>query len=186
MWRPSEKCGRAAGQGHKNLVAVTLGTGVGGGIIADGKILSGTTGAAGEIGHIHVMDGESERCNCGNYGCLEQYTSATGIVRLAKRRLEEDDKPSALRNNPNISAKAVFDAVKEGDELAIEVAERFGEILGKELANIAGVVNPEIFVIGGGVSKAGPILLDFIQKNYHTVCICGKPRCTVCFGNIGK
>ena len=80
---------KGGGQGHKNLVAVTLGTGVGGGIIADGKILSGTTGAAGEIGHIHVMDGESERCNCGNYGCLEQYTSATGIVRLAKRRLEE-------------------------------------------------------------------------------------------------
>ena len=177
---------KGGGQGHKNLVAVTLGTGVGGGIIADGKILSGTTGAAGEIGHIHVMDGESERCNCGNYGCLEQYTSATGIVRLAKRRLEEDDKPSALRNNPNISAKAVFDAVKEGDELAIEVAERFGEILGKELANIAGVVNPEIFVIGGGVSKAGPILLDFIQKNYIPYVFAGSRGALFALATLGN
>lgn len=157
---------KGGGKGHKNLVAVTLGTGVGGGIITDGRILSGATGAGGEIGHIHVMDGEKEMCNCGNYGCLEQYTSATGIVRLAKRRLAADDKPSSLRGNDSISAKTVFDAVKAGDELAMEVAEQFGEILGNALANIAGVVNPEIFVIGGGVSKAGPILLDYIQKNY--------------------
>ena len=157
---------KGGGQGYSNVVAVTLGTGVGGGIIVDGKILSGATGAGGEIGHIHVMDGEPERCNCGNHGCLEQYASATGIVRLAKRRLAEDDKPSALRGEENISAKAVFDAVKAGDELAMEVAERFGKILGKTLAGIAAVVNPEIFVIGGGVSKAGPILLDYIQKYY--------------------
>ena len=157
---------KGGGQGYSNVVAVTLGTGVGGGIIVDGKILSGATGAGGEIGHIHVMDGEPERCNCGNHGCLEQYASATGIVRLAKRRLAEDDKPSVLRGEENISAKAVFDAVKAGDELAMEVAERFGKILGKTLAGIAAVVNPEIFVIGGGVSKAGPILLDYIQKYY--------------------
>ena len=157
---------KGGGQGYSNVVAVTLGTGVGGGIIVDGKILSGATGAGGEIGHIHVMDDEPERCNCGNHGCLEQYASATGIVRLAKRRLAEDDKPSVLRGEENISAKAVFDAVKAGDELAMEVAERFGKILGKTLAGIAAVVNPEIFVIGGGVSKAGPILLNYIQKYY--------------------
>ena len=157
---------KGGGQGYSNVVAVTLGTGVGGGIIVDGKILSGATGAGGEIGHIHVMDDEPERCNCGNHGCLEQYASATGIVRLAKRRLAEDDKPSVLRGEENISAKAVFDAVKAGDELAMEVAERFGKILGKTLAGIAAVVHPEIFVIGGGVSKAGPILLDYIQKYY--------------------
>ena len=104
---------KGGGQGYSNVVAVTLGTGVGGGIIVDGKILSGATGAGGEIGHIHVMDGEPERCNCGNCGCLEQYTSATGIVRLAKRRLAEDDKPSVLRQSESISAKTVFDAVKE-------------------------------------------------------------------------
>lgn len=157
---------KGGGQGYSNVVAVTLGTGVGGGIIVDGKILSGATGAGGEIGHIHVMDGEEERCNCGNFGCLEQYTSATGIVRLAKRRLAEDDKPSVLRESGKISAKTVFDAVKSGDELAMEVAERFGQILGRTLAGIAAVVNPEIFVIGGGVSKAGPVLLDYIQKYY--------------------
>ena len=165
---------KGGGQGYSNVVAVTLGTGVGGGIIVDGKILSGATGAGGEIGHIHVMDDETEACNCGNCGCLEQYTSATGIVRLAKRRLAEDDKPSVLRESGNISAKTVFDAVKDGDELAIEVAERFGKILGKTLAGIAAVVNPEIFVIGGGVSKAGPVLLDYIQKNYTLYAFSGS------------
>ena len=165
---------KRGGQGYSNVVAVPLGTGGGGGIIVDGKILSGATGAGGEIGHIHVMDDETEACNCGNCGCLEQYTSATGIVRLAKRRLAEDDKPSVLRESGNISAKTVFDAVKDGDELAIEVAERFGKILGKTLAGIAAVVNPEIFVIGGGVSKAGPVLLDYIQKNYTLYAFSGS------------
>ena len=132
------------------------------------------------------MDGETEKCNCGNYGCLEQYTSATGIVRLAKRRLAQDDKPSVLRSNPNISAKAVFDAVKAGDELAAEVAERFGEILGKELANIAGVVNPEIFVIGGGVSKAGPVLLDYIQKNYIPYVFAGSRGALFALATLGN
>ena len=177
---------KGGGQGYSNVVAVTLGTGVGGGIIVDGKILSGATGAGGEIGHIHVMDDETEACNCGNCGCLEQYTSATGIVRLAKRRLAEDDKPSVLRESGNISAKTVFDAVKEGDELAIEVAERFGEILGKTLAGIAAVVNPEIFVIGGGVSKAGPVLLDYIQKNYTLYAFSGSRGALFALATLGN
>ena len=132
------------------------------------------------------MDGEQEMGNCGNYGCLEQYTSATGIVRLAKRRLAADDKPSSLRGNDSISAKTVFDAVKAGDELAIEVAEQFGEILGKELAHIAGVVNPEIFVIGGGVSKAGPILLDYIQKNYIPYVFAGSRGALFALATLGN
>ena len=177
---------KGGGQGYSNVVAVTLGTGVGGGIIVDGKILSGATGAGGEIGHIHVMDDETEACNCGNCGCLEQYTSATGIVRLAKRRLAEDDKPSVLRESGNISAKTVFDAVKDGDELAIEVAERFGKILGKTLAGIAAVVNPEIFVIGGGVSKAGPVLLDYIQKNYTLYAFCGSRGALFALATLGN
>lgn len=152
---------KGGGQGHKNVVAVTLGTGVGGGIIVEGKILTGSVGAGGEIGHIHVEDNETEPCGCRNCGCLEQYTSATGIVRLAKRRLAKDDTPSVIRRD-NISAKTVFDAVKDGDPLAIEVAQQFGEYLGKGLAAIAGVLNPEIFVIGGGVSKAGEVLFDYI------------------------
>ena len=177
---------KGGGQGYSNVVAVTLGTGVGGGIIVDGKILSGATGAGGEIGHIHVMDDETEACNCGNCGCLEQYTSATGIVRLAKRRLAEDDKPSVLRESGNISAKTVFDAVKDGDELANEVAERFGKILGKTLAGIAAVVNPEIFVIGGGVSKAGPVLLDYIQKNYTLYAFSGSRGALFALATLGN
>lgn len=177
---------KGGGQGYSNVVVVTLGTGVGGGIIVDGKILSGATGSGGEIGHIHVMDSETEPCNCGNCGCLEQYTSATGIVRLAKRRLAEDDKSSVLRECANISAKTVFDAVKDGDELAIEVAERFGQILGKALAGIAAVVNPEIFVIGGGVSKAGPILLDYIQKNYMQAAFTGARGALFSLATLGN
>ncbi len=156
---------KGGGIGHKNIVAVTLGTGVGGGIIVNGEMLAGAVGAAGEIGHIHVEDAETEKCNCGNAGCLEQFTSATGIVKLAKRHLLETDAPSMLRKS-EVSAKSVFDAVKEKDPLAIEVAEEFGLYLGKALAGVAAVVNPEIFVIGGGVSKAGPILLTFIEKNF--------------------
>lgn len=159
---------KGGGKGHKNVVAVTLGTGVGGGIIIDGKMLTGAGGAGGEIGHIHVEDKEEIPCNCGNKGCLEQYSSATGIVRLAKKHLDQSTNQSVLRD-VDLSAKAVFDAVKSGDELAIEVANEFGEYLGKALAAIAGVINPEIFVIGGGVSKAGDILLEYIQKYYIPV-----------------
>lgn len=153
---------QGGGKGYQNMVAVTLGTGVGGGIIVNGSILAGAVGAGGEIGHIHVEDGETEECGCRNRGCLEQYTSATGIVRLARRRLAEDDRASVLRGC-ELSAKAVFDAVREGDAVAVEIAERFGEYLGKGLATVAAVVNPEIFVIGGGVSKAGDILLSYVE-----------------------
>lgn len=157
---------QGGGKGYKNLVAVTLGTGVGGGIIVEGNILTGATGAGGEIGHIHIEDNEEECCGCQNKGCLEQYASATGVVRLAKKRLAKDNAPSKLRNG-NLSAKAVFDAVKEGDEVAIEIAREFGDYLGKGLAAVAGVVNPEVFVIGGGVSKAGEVLFDYICPAYQ-------------------
>lgn len=157
---------KGGGQGHRNLIAVTLGTGVGGGIIINGEIMTGSTGAGGEIGHIHVEDNEAESCNCGNFGCLEEYASATGIVRLANRALAASDKDSLLRSG-EVSAKAVFDAVKAGDGLAIEVARKFGEYLGKGLGVIAGVINPEIFVIGGGVSKAGEVLFDYIKPPFE-------------------
>lgn len=157
---------KGGGVGHKNLVAVTLGTGVGGGIIVNGQILAGATGAGGEIGHIHVEDEETVACNCGNKGCLEQYASATGIVNLANKKLAETAEDTVLRQS-EVSAKTVFDAVKAGDKVAREIAEEFGEYLGKALASIAGVVNPEIFVIGGGVSKAGNVVLEFIEKYYR-------------------
>ncbi|MDE5679677.1 MAG: ROK family glucokinase [Lachnospiraceae bacterium] len=156
---------QGGGKGYKDLVVVTLGTGVGGGIICNGQMVTGANGAGGEIGHIHVEDNETEECGCHNIGCLEQYASATGIARLARKRLEEDTEDSILRGR-EISAKAVFDAVKFGDKVAIQIAERFGEYLGKGLAAIAGVVNPEIFVIGGGVSKAGEVLFEYIRPYY--------------------
>ncbi len=157
---------QGGGRGLRNMVLVTLGTGVGGGIIVDGKILTGACGAAGEIGHIHIQDGETEECGCKNKGCLEQYASATGIVRLAGRRLAQDDRQSLLRRGA-LSAKRVFDAVKAGDEVAIEVARQFGDYLGKGLAAVAAVTNPEAFVIGGGVSKAGEILLSFVEPGFR-------------------
>lgn len=157
---------KGGGRGFRNLVVVTLGTGVGGGIIANGQMVHGYLGAGGEIGHIHVEDKESEICGCGNRGCLEQYASATGIVRLAKQKLGDTTDDTALRD-VEITAKSVFDAVADGDKVAVEIAEQFGYYLGKGLAAVGCVTNPEAFVIGGGVSKAGTGLFDFIEKNYQ-------------------
>ena len=164
---------KGGGQGHNDLVVVTLGTGVGGGIIINGKMLTGANGAGGEIGHIHVQDGEPETCGCGNNGCLEQYASATGIVRLAKRVLAKTEQTTVL-DADTVTAKDVWDAVKAGDAVAIEVAEQFGKYLGEGLAAIAGVINPEAFVIGGGVSKAGEVLLSYVEKNYKPVVFHGS------------
>lgn len=156
---------KGGGAGCQSIVMVTLGTGVGGGIINNGKIVTGAHGAGGEIGHIHVTDDVEHNCNCGNHGCLEQVTSATGITYLANRRLKKDDMPSILRGG-EVNAKTVFDAVKAGDALAKEIAEEFGKYLGTALASIACVADPEVFVIGGGVSKAGQVILDYIKKYY--------------------
>lgn len=155
--------------GYHNVVMVTLGTGVGGGIIIGGKIVTGTNGAGGEIGHIHVDDHITAQCGCGNRGCLEQVASATGITNLANQALAASDKPSMIRGG-EVSAKTVFDAVKADDELAKEIAECFGKYLGTALANITAVVDPQVIVIGGGVSKAGPILLDYVEKYYQQYC----------------
>ena len=176
---------KGGGQGHKNLVAVTLGTGVGGGIIINGEIMTGATGSGGEIGHIHVEDNETEACNCGNFGCLEEYASATGITRLANRALQASDKDSVLRNG-EVSAKTVFDAVKVGDELAIEVAKQFGEYLGKALGVIAAIVNPEIFVIGGGVSKAGDIVFDYIRPSFERTAFHGSRNVIFALATLGN
>ncbi len=156
---------KGAAAGHRSGVMVTLGTGVGGGIIIDGRIVVGTNGAGGEIGHIHVDDSIPWLCGCGNQGCLEQVASANGIVRLAKWMQETEAKETVLELE-TMTAKEVWDAVKDGDAFACEVAERFGKYLGLALANIASTVDPEVFVIGGGVSKAGPVILDYIKKYY--------------------
>lgn len=144
---------QGGGKGYKNVVMVTLGTGVGGGIIIDGNIISGTNGAVGEIGHIKVVKNETETCGCGKKGCLEQYASATGIVKEAKKLLNSKERPSLLRNYSEITAKLIFDAAKEGDELANILVEDLGEKLGGTLASVSCVCDPEVFVIGGGVSR---------------------------------
>ena len=154
-----------AAKGLKNIIMVTLGTGVGGGIIIDGKPLVGAHGAGGEIGHLCVNYEETDHCGCGNTGCLEQYASATGITRLANIRLAKDDKASVLRGQ-EVSAKTVFDAVKADDEVAKEIAEEFGKYLGHAMANLAAVADPSAIVIGGGVSKAGEVLLQYVEKNF--------------------
>lgn len=158
---------QGGGKEYKSIIMVTLGTGVGGGIIINGKMMAGVNGAGGEIGHMTVDLDEQDKCNCGKKGCLEQYASATGIVRLANRALQTSDKPSKLRDVKTISAKEIFDAAKEGDELAESLAEEHGKYLGLALANVACVVDPDAFVIGGGVSKAGDILIDITKKYFE-------------------
>ena len=157
---------QGGGKGYSNVVLITLGTGVGGGVIVDGKIVSGNKGAGGEIGHIIVNENETDRCGCGQKGCLEQYASATGIVHMAEKKLQESSVKSTLRESKPLTAKHIFDAAKAGDALADEIVENMTKILGNALANVARVVNPEAFVIGGGVSKAGSIITDRVKKYY--------------------
>ena len=157
---------QGGGKGYNNLVMVTLGTGVGGGVILGGKILTGSNGAGGEIGHIRVNYEEKDVCGCGKTGCLEQYASATGVVRLAKKALEKKEKKTTLVAD-DLSAKDVFDAAKAGDELAMDIVEKFGFYLGMALAHISQVIDPEVFVIGGGVARAGQIIIDEVSKNYE-------------------
>lgn len=157
---------KGGGQGYKSLVMVTLGTGVGGGVIINNKMLTGSKGAAGEIGHIMVNYEEEDCCGCGKHGCLEQYASATGIVKEATRLLAKTQEETPLRSLESITAKDIFDYAKKGDKVSKQLVEQFGWYLGLACAQIAQVVDPEAFVIGGGLSKAGDILIDVIKKNY--------------------
>lgn len=157
---------KGGGKGYEDMIMVTLGTGVGGGVIIKGQVIAGVTGAGGEIGHMNVNPHEKTSCNCGRKGCLEQYTSATGIVRLAREILEKESCDSKLRSIENITAKDVFDLAKEKDKLSKKVIEKFSSILGRALSNIACICNPDVFVIGGGVSRAGEMLLNSIKESY--------------------
>ena len=157
---------QGGGKGHENIVMITLGTGVGGGIILGGKMLAGVNGAGGEIGHMTMDLSETDVCNCGKRGCLEQYASATGIVRMANKALNDSDRPSKLREVQYISAKEIFDAAKTGDDLAMELVDELGKKLGLAMAQVAAVVDPEVFVIGGGVSRAGQIIIDATEKYF--------------------
>lgn len=157
---------QGGGKGYRNVVMITLGTGVGAGVILDGKIVPGSFGAAGEVGHLTMNKNETYACGCGKKGHLEQYASATGIVRKAQELLDQTDTPSMLRDVPYMSSREVFDCAKQGDGLSLEIVDFVGDVLGTACASISAVIDPEIYVIGGGVSKAGDILIDTIQKHF--------------------
>lgn len=155
------------GKGFDSAVMFTLGTGVGGGVIVDGKIVAGKNGGAGELGHITVNPNETVPCNCGKYGCLEQYASANGIVRLAKLMLADCDTPSALRGMDTFTSKDICDLGRDGEPMALEILDRFGEYLGRALSFVSCTVDPDVFIIGGGMSRAGDIIVEPIMKYYR-------------------
>ena len=162
------ECWKGGGAGCKNMILATLGTGVGGGIVVDGKVICGTHGAGGEIGHMKVNPQETEHCGCGQKGCIEQYGSATGIVRLAKKALETGT--SCLSGKEDLTCKDVFDAANAGDALATAVLEQVYDYLGLFFASLSCTTDPEVILLGGGVSKAGQVLLEGVQNAYRKWC----------------
>lgn len=158
---------KGGGAGSRSSLFVTLGTGVGGGVIINGKILGGAHGVGGEIGHITVSAPDKHPCTCGKRGCVEQYASATGIVRMTKERLAESETPSVLRGVENLTCKEIFDAAKAGDTLAFETLEQVFDYLGEALASACCVCDPERIILGGGVSKAGEYLLDGAARHFE-------------------
>ena len=178
---------QGGGRGYRNLVMITLGTGVGGGIILDGKILTGTQGVGGEIGHIHVGDGEPEACNCGGHGCLEQVASATGIAREAGRILAKSDKPSVLRKKTGrLTAKDVLDAAKAGDELALEAVDTACHYLSLVLGQLTMILDPQIYVVGGGVSRAGTFLTEKLQKYHDELTPFARKKAKIVLAELGN
>ena len=171
---------------YQDVVMVTLGTGVGGGIIVDGKIVPGKHGLGGEIGHMHVRESETEKCNCGGIGCLEQISSATGIVNEAKKLLEKKKATSRLALLDEITAKDVLDAAKAGDAIALEVVDTVSKYLGIALSHLALTVDPEIFVIGGGVSKAGEFLIDKINEKFIFYTPITKNKADIVLAQLGN
>lgn len=163
-----------------NLVFVTLGTGVGGGIIINGKILEGSTGSGGEIGHFPIVDEDLPwTCGCGNRRCVEQLCSAQGLVNLSKHLLNEKDVESKLRDIKDYEAKDILDLAKEGDKFALEVVDLHAKYMGKALATIASIINPSYFMIGGGLSEAGSFLLDKYEKEYRKQAFSGASNAKI-------
>ena len=156
-----------AARGMKNFIMITLGTGVGSGIVIDGKVVYGHDGFAGELGHVIVMRNNGRTCGCGRSGCLEAYASATGVARTAREILESNTKSSVLRNIPmtDITSKDVFDAAMEGDEIAKEIFNFTGRILGEAFADFVTFSAPEAIILFGGLSKAGDLIMKPIVEN---------------------
>lgn len=178
---------QGGGKGYHDIVMVTLGTGVGGGVIIDQKIVAGRHGLGGEIGHIHIREDETETCNCGGVGCVEQVASATGIAREARRQMASKDIPSVLRAfGDKVTAKDVLDGAKAGDGLALEVMDVVGHYLGLALAQISMTTDPEVFVLGGGVSRAGQFLIDVIYRNYEKFTPISKNKGGIVLATLGN
>ena len=161
------ECWKGSGNGCKNMVMATLGTGIGGGVVLGGKIIAGVHGGGGEIGHMILNPEETEPCGCGNYGCAEQYCSANGAVRLAKRYLAAHDNATPLRDLRNLRCKDLFDAGDQGDPTALAILDQYYTLLGRFLANICCTIDPEVIVLGGGVSKTGQPIIDGVAKYFR-------------------
>lgn len=173
-------------KGHANVVMVTLGTGVGGGIIVGGKVIAGAHGGGGEIGHMMMNTHETEHCGCGKTGCLEQYCSATGIVKETKKAMEGQTVNSVLAGKDPLTSKDIFDAAREGDGFAVEQVDIFAKRLARGLSFISCVVDPEIFVIGGGVSRAGDILIESVKKHYKTYAFVSHKETEFALASLGN
>ncbi len=158
---------RGGGVGSESALFVTLGTGIGGGVILGGRVLNGAHGVGGEIGHITVSAPDKHPCTCGKRGCIEQYASANGIVRVTRERLAATEEPSCLREIENLTCKDVFSAAEGGDRFAVAVLEQVFDYLGEALASACCVCDPERIILGGGVSKAGAYLLDGVKRHFE-------------------
>ena len=177
---------KGGGENCENMILATFGTGVGGGIVVDGKIIAGVHGSAGEIGHIVLEPEEEEMCNCGKYGCAEQYCSATGIVRLTKKWLQTAKEDSLLRKIETVTCKDVFDAAKAGDALALSVLEQVYDYMGQFLADVCCTVDPEVVVLGGGVSKAGDMLVEGVERYFQKYIFHGSSEIRFALASLGN
>lgn len=177
---------KGGGKGYDDVVMLTLGTGVGGGVILGGRMVAGKRGIGGELGHITVNPQEAERCNCGNHGCLEQYASATGVVRVAKKLMEEEAGETALSKLENITAKDVFDLARSGDSVAQKAVDVLGQYLGLVMSSVSLTVDPDVYVIGGGVSRAGEILLQVIETYYRKYVCISDTRAKIVLAELGN
>jgi len=157
-----------AARGMQNFIMITLGTGVGSGIVVNGQMVLGCDGMAGELGHV-IVEHNGRQCGCGRKGCLETYCSATGVARTAREIIEKTDKPTLLRDIPldQIESKDVAIAAGKGDEVAKEIFEETGRILGEACANFAAFSSPEAFIFFGGLTKAGDLIMDPIKRAYE-------------------
>lgn len=177
---------KGSGQGYKSIGLVTLGTGVGGAVIIDGKLRYGANGLAGEIGHIRLNPEEKEICTCGGMGCVDQIASATGIVRYAEKKLRENHCISVLKDQEKLTAKAVMDAAKNGDQTAENIVRHCMKYLAKALAAVTYIVDPEAFLIGGGVSEAGDYLIKIIQELFDPYITLSKNRIPILKASLGN